>query len=75
MTEDVARLDIGSSLAPPRRCPGCGSGGLVAATDGEQTAFKCQSCGQYWQMELGWVHRVDGRNLLRASAQTHQAAP
>ena len=74
MTEDVARLDIGSALAPPGRCPGCSFGELAAATDGEQTAFMCQSCGQCWQVELGWVHQVDRQSLRRAPAQPHRAA-
>jgi len=74
MTEDVARLDIASALAPPGRCPGCGSGELAAVTDGEQTAFMCQSCGQCWQVELGWAHRVDRQNLRRAPAQLYRAS-
>src|SRR6516225_1324513 len=73
MADDVARLDILWAPAPPGRFPGCGFRELVAVTDGEQTAFMCQSCGQCWQVELGWAHRVDRRNLLRASAQPHRA--
>ena len=74
MAEDVARLDLGSALAPPGRCPGCGSGELAAVTDGEQTAFACQSCGQCWTVELGWAHRVDRRNLRRVPIHPHRAA-
>jgi hypothetical protein len=43
-------------------------------TDGEHTAFMCQSCGQCWQVELGWAHRVDRRNLRPVPAQPHRAA-
>jgi hypothetical protein len=75
MTEDVARLDIESALAPPGRCPGCGSGELTAVTDEEQTAFMCQSCGQCWRVELGWAHRVDRQDLRQVPAQPHRAAP
>ena len=72
VTENVARLDIGSALAPPGRCPGCGSCKLTAVTDGEQTAFLCQSCGQCWQVELGWARPVGRRN---PAAGTGPAAP
>jgi len=74
MTEDVARLDIASALAPPGCCPDCGSGELAAVTDGEQTAFMCQSCGQCWQVELGWAHRVDRQNQRRAPTQPHRTS-
>jgi hypothetical protein len=74
MTEDLARLDIASALATPGWCPDCGCGELAAVTDGVQTAFMCQSCGQCWQVELGWAHRVDRQSLRRAPAQPHRAA-
>jgi len=74
MTEDVARLDIASALAAPARCPDCGSGELAAVTDGEQAAFMCQSCGQCWQVELGWAHRVGRQSLRRAPARPGRAA-
>ena len=54
-------LDAGSALAPPSRCAGCGAEGLTAVTDSERTSFSCGSCGLCWQVELGWVHRVDGQ--------------
>jgi len=74
MTEDVARLDIESALAPPGRCPDCGVRELAAVTGGEQTAFICPSCGQCWQVELGWAHRVDRQNLRRPQDQPHRAS-
>jgi hypothetical protein len=52
-------LNLGAALAPPSQCEGCGAPGLAAVTDSERTSFWCRSCGLCWQMELGWVHRVD----------------
>ena len=57
-------LDAGSALAPPSRCAGCGAQGLTAVTDGERTSFSCRSCGLCWQVELGWVHRVDSQGRV-----------
>jgi hypothetical protein len=65
VNDQLARVDIGSVLASPERCAGCGSRQLVAVTNGEQAAFMCQSCGQCWQVELGWAHRVSRPGLRR----------
>ncbi|HUB21888.1 MAG TPA: hypothetical protein VMA97_05715, partial [Streptosporangiaceae bacterium] len=45
-------VDLGAALVPPRQCPSCGSGHLVP-DPGEEPAFRCSSCDQYWQIELG----------------------
>jgi hypothetical protein len=55
MTSYTAHVDLKSALSTPQRCPGCGAGGLVAAPAGEQTSFRCASCGQAWRIELGWA--------------------
>ena len=43
-------------------CPGCGTVGLRAVSDGEETNFLCGSCGCCWHFELGWVERVNPVN-------------
>lgn len=53
-----AFLDVESALSTPDRCPGCAAAGLQAVVDGEQTLFRCPSCGQAWHIELGWVTPV-----------------
>ena len=63
-------LDAGSALAPPSRCAGCGAEGLTAVTGSERTSFSCGSCGLCWQVELGWVHRVDGQGRRARHAGT-----
>jgi len=68
-------LDAGSAVAPPSLCAGCGAQGLTAVTGGERTSFSCRSCGLCWQVELGWVHRVDSQGLRATRARARMGTP
>lgn len=47
------QLDVAAALAPPRTCPDCGSGRLVAVCTGDVVAFECGACRTTWLPELG----------------------
>lgn len=50
-------------------CPSC-SGEVEAVSDGEETNFLCRRCGCCWNVELGWVRRVDPAHCPGCAARS-----
>ena len=43
------------------RCPACAADALepVVERDGGEVHFLCRACDRCWQLELGYVHRMN----------------
>ena len=42
-------------------CPFCEASNTITIQEIDMVAFLCESCGEVWRIELGYVHRRPGR--------------
>lgn len=42
-------------------CPFCEASNTITIQEIDVVAFLCESCGEVWRIELGYVHRLRGR--------------
>ena len=52
---------------PLDRCPSCASTRLVAVADDGALHFLCDDCARCWNVELGYVSRVNPRTCAHCA--------
>ena len=47
-----------AGLGALTHCPRCGGKLILTVNEDAPGDFLCEQCGQYWHVEMGYVHRV-----------------
>jgi transposase-like protein len=42
-------------------CPFCEASNTITIQEVDLVAFLCESCGEMWKIELGYIHRIRSR--------------